>query len=1008
MDDFRKYDRLTGWLIFLIAAFVYLSTIEPTASFWDCGEFISTAYKLEVGHPPGAPLFMLIGRFFSLFTDDPTHVARLINAWSAIASALTIMLLFRTITYFARKIYGRREGFTAGETLTILGSGAVGALAYTFTDTFWFSAVEGEVYATSSLITALVFWAILRWEETADEKYANRWLILIFYIIGLSIGVHLLNLLAIPAIVFVYYFRKYPPTRKGFFAALLVSILMLGAIMYLVIPGTVTVASWFELLFVNGFGLPYNSGVFFYLLLLAGAIIWGLRHSVRHRKPLLNTTLLAFTMVLIGYSSYTATVIRSNAEPPMDQNNPDNVFALLRYLNREQYGDRPLFKGPYYNAPIVDIKYGKKSYEKKDGRYIVTTRKVKYVYDPRYVTFFPRMYSRDAKHVRDYKYWAKIPPGRGDDVPPTFAENLRFFFRYQVGFMYFRYFMWNFAGRQNDLQGHGDVMHGNWISGIPFLDNARLGDQEKLPEYLKRNRARNRYYLLPLLLGLAGAFFQLRRHPKDFWIVLLLFLFTGLAIVVYLNQYPHQPRERDYAYAGSFYAFAIWIGLGVFALVKALPRRLPLTLRAAAVTFFSLILVPGIMARENWDDHDRSGRYTARDFAKNYLNSCAPNAILFTNGDNDTFPLWYVQEVEGVRTDVRVANLSYLSAGWYIDQLSRKAYDSDPLPFSLTHDQYRTGKRDIVLINKRINRYYDLKQLIRFVADDDPKTKIPSPYARNEMADYFPTNLFSIPVDSALVVANGTVPPWSAHRIVKEVKWKYPKQVVYKNDLMVLDLLSNNNWERPIYFAVTVPSSSFPGIQDYLQDEGMALRFVPLKKESNDPEYGFVDTRIMFDNVMHKFVWGNMTDPHVYLDENNRRMISNYRSILNRLTTALIVEGKRDSARQVVEKVLTLMPDRVAPYDYFSLATVRNLYLLEDNAHARAVADTLAKNVSEELACIYALSPARQQLLQDEVPLDLHILRQMEALSKAYDSPEAHDKFLGIYKRFAAPLQELR
>ncbi len=1017
MDTFKKYNRITGWLVFLAAAFVYLSTIEPTASFWDPGEFISSAYKLEVGHPPGAPLFMLIGRFFSLFTSDPTHVARLINAWSALASALTIMFLFWTITHLVRKIY-RKEGqpLTTGEVLTILGSGLVGALAYTFSDTFWFSAVEGEVYATSSLITALVFWAILKWENVADERHANRWLILIFYFIGLSIGVHLLNLLAIPAIVFVYYFRKYKTTTRGFLWALLISIVLLGAIMYLVIPGTVVVASWFELLFVNGFGLPFNSGLFFYLALLIGGIIWGLRYSVRRDKPILNTTLLAFTMLLIGYSSYAATVIRSNAEPPMDQNNPDNVFSLLYYLNREQYGQRPLFKGPYYNAPIIDIKYGKKTYDKEDGKYIVTNRKIKYIYDPRFVTFFPRMYSRDSKHIKDYKYWGKI---RGRPVTlsyggeqnteyiPTFGENLRFFFRYQVGFMYLRYFMWNFAGRQNDIQGHGNVLHGNWISGIPFIDTPRLGDQDKLPDYLKKNRGHNRYFLLPLLLGLLGAWFHYKKNKKDFWVVLLLFLFTGVAIVVYLNQYPHQPRERDYAYAGSFYAFAIWIGIGVAALVEALPRRISLTLRAGVMTLLSLLLVPGIMAQQNWDDHDRSGRYTARDFAKNYLNSCAKNAILFTNGDNDTFPLWYVQEVEGVRTDVRVANLSYMSAGWYIDQLARKEYDSDPLPFSLTHKQYRSGTRDIVLVDNRLKKYYNLKDLIRFVADDDPQTKVPSPYGKGEMADYFPTNLFIIPVDSAQVVANGTVPPSLADRVLKEVRWKYPKNVVYKNDLMVLNLLSNNNWKRPVYFAITIPGSAIPGIQDFFLDEGMAYRFVPVKKNNRDPEYGFVDPDIMYDNVMNKFVWGNITDPHVYLDENNRRMISNYRNVFNRLALSLIQENRMDSARQVLEKCVELMPDRVAHYDYFSLATVRNAYAVGDTSLARQVAAGIATNISQELSFIATLRAGQTRLLQEGVPLDLHILRQLEGYAASFDTPEIQKKYSTLYKQYSGSMQRI-
>ena len=1014
MDSFRKYNRITGWIVFVIASFVYLSTMEPTASFWDCGEFIATADKLEVGHPPGAPLFMLIGRFFSLFAKDPQHVAMLINSWSALASGLTILFLFWTITHLVRKIYKPdNDKLTTGQILTILGSGLVGAFAYTFSDTFWFSAVEGEVYATSSLITAMVFWAILKWENEANTKYANRWIILIFYLIGLSIGIHLLNLLAIPAIVFVYYFRKYQPTPKGIVVTFLIAIVLLWLIMYVIIPGTVIIGSWFELLFVNGFGLPYHTGVLFYLVLLITGIVWGIRYSLRRKKPILNTALLSLTVLLIGYSSYTATVIRANADTPMDQNNPDNVFSLLYYLNREQYGDRPLFKGPYYNAPITDIQYTKKTWVPKDGKYAVIKRKVKYVYDPRFTTIFPRMYSRDANHIKDYKQWAHI---RGKPVQvnlggktqtetvPTFGENLRFFFRYQLGFMYLRYFMWNFAGRQNDIQGHGDVIHGNWISGIPFIDNPRLGDQAKLPSHLKNNRARNRYYLLPLLLGLIGAWFHYKRAGKDFWVVMLLFIFTGVAIVVYLNQYPHQPRERDYAYAGSFYAFAIWIGIGVAGLVEALPKKIPHAGKALFITLLTLLFIPGLMAKENWDDHDRSGRYTARDFAKNYLSSCAKDAILFTNGDNDTFPLWYVQEVEGFRTDVRVTNLSYLGADWYIDQLRRKAYDSDPVPFSLTRDQY-LGKRDIVLIRNRINQYYNLKELMRFVADDNPKTKIPSPYGRGELADYFPTNMFYIPVDSAKVVRNGTVPPWSADKIVSRIQWNYNKNVVYKNDLMVLDLLSNNEWNRPVYFAITVNSSSYLGLQNYFQDEGMAYRVVPIREKDRNPEAGRVDSRIMYDNLMNKFVWGNITDPHVYLDENNRRMLSNYRNVFSRLASTLIEEGRKDSARKVLDKCLQLIPDRIVDFNYFAMPLINDYYLVGDTARARNIADRLVENMKEELDFFLTLPRNKMNGLDQVIPLDMYILQNVAEISRQYDTPERQKQLREIYNKYSKILQ---
>ncbi|NOY37478.1 MAG: DUF2723 domain-containing protein [Chlorobi bacterium] len=1016
MNNFRKINLIAGWVIFAVASMVYLSTIEPTASFWDCGEFIASAYKLEVGHPPGAPFFMLIGRFFSLFAGaNPAAVAKMINAWSALASGLTIMFLYWTIVHLARKVVIKdTEAMTTGQIFTVVGSGIIGALAYAFSDTFWFSAVEGEVYATSSLITALVFWAILKWENVADQPHSGRWIILIFYLIGLSIGVHLLNLLAIPAIVFVYYYRKYTPTPKGFAVALLVSIVLLGLIMYFFIPWTVRVGSWFELLFVNVFGLPFNSGVLVYLLLLGVGIYFGIRYSVRKKKVLLNTILLSTTMLLIGYSSYIAVVIRSNAEPPMDQNNPDNVFNLLYYLNREQYGERPLFKGQYYNAPIIDIKYTKPTYVKSGKKYKMISRKPEYIYDSRFTTIFPRMYSREAQHVRDYKYWAgtdgkKVTLRLGDgttrqETVPTFGENLRFFFRYQVGFMYLRYFMWNFSGRQNDYQGHGDKIHGNWISGIPFIDNSRLGDQDKLPDYLKNNRARNRYFMFPLLLGLLGAVFHYRQAPKDFWIILLLFVFTGIAIVVYLNQYPHQPRERDYAYAGSFYAFTIWIGLGITALVKTLPAKINEKLRAIMVTLVMLVLVPGIMASENRDDHDRSGRYTARDFARNYLNSCAKDAILFTNGDNDTFPLWYVQEVEGFRTDVRVVNLSYLSADWYIDQLKRKAYDSDPVPFSLTRDKYVAGTRDAVLIQQRIPEYYNLEELMRFVADDNPKTRVPSPFGRDVMADFFPTGKFIIPVDTVKVRENGTVSPWNPLPVVKEIRWEMKREVVYKNTLMVLDLLSHNHWERPVYFAISIPSDSYIGLQDYFQAEGLAYRFVPVKA-GNTGDIGRVDSRIMYENVMNRYYWGGVTDSSVYLDENNRRMLTNFRNTFDRLAEALISEGKDDSARKVLDRCVEIIPDRVTPFGYFSLPVLRSYYRLGETEKARLVGQQLEKNMRQELEYILDLSPRHRTLLSNQLQLDLHIYQQVLNITQQYDKSFDSGDWVNIFTGFVQKYQ---
>ena len=1011
MKKFKYYNNLSGWFIFFIATIVYLLTLEPTASFWDCGEFIASSYKMEVGHPPGAPVFLLIARFFSLFAGGNTSkVAFMINSLSALASSFTILFLFWTITHLAKKILIKENQYTSGKTLAILSSGVVGALAYTFSDTFWFSAVEGEVYATSSLFTAVVFWAILKWENIAEEKYANRWLVFIAYLMGLSIGVHLLNLLAIPAIVFVYYFKKYKPSKKGIISAATIAILLLGIMMYIIIPYAVKLAAWFELVSVNGFGLPYNSGIIFYVLAIIGLLTWGLRYTLKKSKVLWNTVLICLMVILIGYSSFSIIIIRSLANPPMDQNNPDNLFALLSYLNREQYGDRPLIHGQYYNAPLIDVKAGKRTYTKQDGKYIVTNRKLGYKYHPEFTTLFPRMYGREAEHIEDYKNWANIQGtkvsiggGQGDTRylnKPTFGENLKFLFRYQLGHMYFRYFMWNFAGRQNDIQGHGNVLNGNWISGISFIDNVRLGDQEKLPEDFKNNPARNSYYLIPLILGIIGLVYQYRKDKKDFWVVLLLFFFMGFAIVMYLNQTPHQPRERDYAYAGSFYAFSVWIGLGILAVYELLSKKLAGKMSAGMALVLGLVFVPLLMARENWDDHDRSGRFTARDFAGNYLNSCAPNAILFTNGDNDTFPLWYVQEVEGVRTDVRVVNLSYLGADWYINQMKYKAYESDPVPFSLSQEKYIQGTRDVVLFDERIKDYYDLKELMDFVANDDPRTKKPSPFGLNELADFFPTRKFSLKVDSATVVSNGTVPIWSADKIISPMLWEYKGDVVYKNDLIVLDLLATNNWERPVYIAVTVPRSSYLGLDEYLQTEGLAYRIVPLKNENPRLSFGKIDTKIMYDNIMNKFKWGGVTDPDVYLDDNNRRMISNFRNSFSQLALALIEEEKPDSAKEVLDHCLEIMPHQRIPFNYWAIFLAEAYYRINESDKANTIVEKLASRYTQELDYYFSLKREFSSALDNEKQMALHIMQELVRLTRTYGQPEINKPLEEKFREF--------
>lgn len=1013
--NYRLLNNVAGWVAFVIASVTYLSTIEPTASFWDCGEFITTSYKLEVGHPPGAPFFMILGRFFSLFAS-PSNVAMMINSLSALASAFTILFLFWTITHLARKMTGS-ETLTTGQTLAILGSGMVGALAYTFSDTFWFSAVEGEVYASSSLITAVVFWAILKWENVADEPHANRWIIFIAYMVGLSIGIHLLNLLAIPAIVFVYYFKKYTVSRNGVIISFLLSILILGLIMYGIIPGVVTVASWFELLFVNGLGLPFSTGVMLYAVLLVGLIVFGIRYTIRKKLVLWNTVLVSLTVILIGYSSFAMIVIRSSANTPMDQNSPDNVFSLLGYLNREQYGDRPLVFGPYYNSPLDSRKpyvKDKPYYIQKDGKYVVADVREKPQYDSRYTTFFPRMWSRQSDHIADYKAWGGIS-GRKVSITdedgqqqtiqlPAFGENLQFFLSYQVVHMYWRYFMWNFAGRQNDLQGHGDILNGNWISGINFIDSARLGDQLTLPDSLKGNKGRNTYYFLPFLLGLIGAFFHYKRHQRDFWVVMLLFIMTGLAIVVYLNQYPHQPRERDYAYAGSFYAFAIWIGLGVVALSDFLKKRIPETISASGITLISLIAVPGLMAAENWDDHDRSNRYTARDFGANYLESCEKNAVIFTNGDNDTFPLWYNQEVEGVRTDMRVCNLSYLQTDWYIDQMKSKAYESEPLPISFNHDQYVQGTRDVVylLSDPRVKGAVELSKALDFVKDDDPRTKL----TQADDASYIPSKKLFLKVDKEAVIRNKVVPAELYDQIVDTIFIDFgSRNYLVKDELMVLDMIAHSNWERPLYFAITVGRDKYLGLQDYFQLEGFAYRFTPVKTTSSGIYFGSVHTAKMYDQMMNRFKWGNMNDPDVYIDENNQRMMMNIRNNFNRLAESLIKEGRKDSAIKVLDRNLELIPHTVVPYNYFSQEIASNYLAAGAREKGKDLLTQIFSTYQHELDYYLALDQKFMASVDEEIQRILYFMREMSMIAmqngETEMAKEMTEKFSGYLKRYS-------
>ena len=1060
MKNFKLWNRIGGWLVFAIAAATYLLTMEPTASFWDCGEFIVSAHKLDVGHPPGAPFFMLLGHFFSLFASDTAHVAMCVNALSALASAFTILFLFWTITALGRKLM---YPTTLAKGIGLLGAGLVGSLAYTFSDTFWFSAVEGEVYALSSLFTAVVFWLILKWDEHADEEGSDKWLILIAYLMGLSIGTHLLNLLTIPAIVLVYYFRRHEFSWKGVCGAFGISVAILAVILYGIIPSVPTIAGWFELLLTNVLGCPFNTGLAIYLVLMAAALVWAIWESycVVEQETMINTrtiisfvlamtlsgvpfikesaligiiliiTMLIFlflkkeviparwlntiammvTVVIIGYASYAAIVIRSNADTPMDQNSPDNVFSLKYYLNREQYGDTPLFYGQTYNAPVkLDIKgnmcvpvetKGHAQYapapkvEGEKDRYVITGYKSGYEYMEEFKMLFPRMHSAQPHHIEAYKAWAEIEGKKiryeycgqtKTEYCPTFGENLRFFFRYQVNFMYWRYFMWNFAGRQNDLQSSGELTKGNWISGIPFIDNALLGDQSKLPTELRENKGHNVYYFLPLLLGLVAIFWQLgksnnrsknREGYRSFAIVFLLFFLTGLAIVVYLNQTPYQPRERDYAYAGSFYAFCIWIGLGVMALIDMLSgvvkNEKARSIVAAVVVLFTLF-VPAQMASQNWDDHDRSNRYAARDFGANYLKSCEKEAIIFCNGDNDTFPLWYNLEVEQERDDVRACNLSYLQTDWYIDQMKRPYYNSPGLPISWEYKDYMPGKNEIAWVENRLNAPLEVKKAFQFLLSDDPRTK-------RDGEGYIPT-------DQLYVLS-----PDSQH-----INFKKAKRFT-RSEMMVMEMLSSNQWKRPMYFAVTIGEDYHLGLNPYLELTGMAYQITPERSLDGRPR---VNTKVMYDNMLHKFKYGNMNIPGIYIDENTMRMCRTHRMMFCQLAEAFYEEGDYEKALEVLDFAEEMLPGYNIPYDYTSGTMAALYYEMAAMDKGNAIISKLADNCVEYMEWGASLDTIQRKAAQSTLGHYSAVLGFVLNNLQRFEQKELFNKYFALYNQYAS------
>lgn len=1073
MKQFKLVDNVLGWITFLVAAFVYCSTIEPTASFWDCPEFITTGYKLEVGHPPGAPFFMLTANLFSHFASDPSQVAKMVNMMSALLSATTILFLFWSITHLTRRLIMKDWScLTTPKLIAIEASGLVGALIYTFSDTFWFSAVEGEVYAYSSAFTAIVFWLILKWEDKADEAHSDRWLVLIAYMTGLSIGVHLLNLLCIPAIVLVYCYRRFPNIElKGSLIALIVSFVIVAAVLYGVVPGIITVGGWFELFFVNTLGCPFNTGEVVYIFILVATVIWAIYETYTDRSlkrqnlafvlsvgmlgipfygfgwsavvigivvlvalwfvlgyrkrvekklvPVItarvkNTALLCMLMLMIGYSSYAVIVIRSTANPPMDQNSPEDIFTLGSYLSRDQYGDRPLAYGQAYTsqvafdvegnmcipkrtkgAPVYQRKE-KASKEEKDSYFVVTT-KDKMVYAQNMV--FPRMYSSD--HALAYESWlggmsdsTMVPYDHCGEAMmvkmPSQWDNIRFFLSYQCNFMYWRYFMWNFCGRQNDIQGNGEAEHGNWITGISFIDNLMYGDQSKLPDDLKNNKGHNVFYGLPLLLGLIGLFWQAwrgRRGIRQFWVVFFLFFMTGLAIVIYLNQTPMQPRERDYAYAGSFYAFAIWCGMGVAALYDIIARKMkgvnPTAI--AAVVALLCVLVPIQMASQTWDDHDRSGRYTCRDFGQNYLMTLQDkgNPIIFTNGDNDTFPLWYNQETEGVRTDARVCNLSYVNTDWYIDQMKRPAYNSPSLPITWPRLDFCSGTNEYVRVQPELK-----EQVLQFYKENPEEAKqqfgddpfevrnVMKYWVRSKNADMhvIPTDTLYLDIDkeavkrSGMMMASDTIPD----RMVISLKGK---SALYKGELMMLEIVSQANWTRPVYVATTVGSDNYLNLGDNFVREGLANRITPFT--TNAPGAKNFDTEKTYNNVMNRYKWGGLEQKGLYIDETVMRMCYTHRHLMADLALQLIAEGKTDKALNVLRKSEKVLPSYNVPNTYLSgAADLAKAYaLLGKKNDAQRIIDQVWKDSKQYAQWYVGLEGNLFTMSQNDVLKYIYIMQ---------------------------------
>jgi hypothetical protein len=1000
MRSFKSLNNLVGWLVFAIAAVTYLLTLEPTASFWDCGEFIACSFKLLVPHPPGAPTFLLLGRLFSLFSfGDVTKVAVLINALSGLSSAFTVLFLFWIITRMARKLVLREAVANSSlnaeaiepnsyQRFLILSAGVVGALAFAFSDSFWFNAVEGEVYAMSALCTAAVVWIMLKWEAHADEPDSDKWLILIAYVIGLSIGVHLLNLLTLPALGFIYYYRRSANTSlKGGIIVMVVSMVIVGSILVGIIPGLPTLAGGFEVFFVNTIGLPFNSGLIIFLILFIGLIYLGFRLSYKYRSQLLNTAMLSFVFILIGYSSYLIVPIRSSFQPTINENDPEDVLSFVSYLKREQYGSRPLLYGPQFNAQPVDSEEGAPRYARdlKTNTYKeILPRQQEPIYRDEDKMLIPRIYSYEPDQIANYKKWVDIQDG----VKPTMGQNLGFLFRYQMGHMFWRYFMWNFVGRESDIQQAGVV--------TPFSPGAK-----SLPPRVGESPAHNNFLALPLILGLIGLFFQSRRDSKDAWVTGLLFLMTGLAIVFYLNQPPREPRERDYTFTGATFAFCIWIGLGVLGLAELFGKVVKADGLRAGLALVVGLLIPGIMVAQGWDDHDRSNRYNSVDSAKNLLNSCAKNAILFTNGDNDTFPLWYAQEVEGVRTDVRVAVLSYLNTDWYIAQMKRRSYLSQGFPISMPAEAYAQGTNDMLpfAANPAVQSV-NLKEFIELVKTDNPLLQVQYQEGGAMMMS-FPTPNFYLPVDTAAVKRLGIIPKDREKQLVPRMEWSMGKRAIEKKNLVILDMIATNNWQRPIYFSSTVAPQDYMNLQPYFQMEGMAYRLLPLKDPNFDPrsgDDGVVEKNITYQHLLKDFSYRGLQNPNIFYDENNLRFPANYRDKFARLAQAYLADGNVAKAKEVANKCLELMPDNTIPYDYYSPQLVPALVAGGDKQKADNILDTMTRR-SEQMLAYYATKPDAS-LFEDDQRGYLVSLQSVYRAAELAGDKARSEKAIGLMNQY--------